>query len=248
MLKAVIFDLDGVLIDSEPLMRFAFEQIYRRIIGREQPPTERFLEHMGESFPQIMDHLGLPHTLWEPYRQLCQQHIDRIKLFPPAPLLLTKLATQGLKLAVLTGKDRLRTLQTLEYFNLRHFFPVVVASDQLHAPKPHPEGILRALDLLACAPREAVMIGDSISDILCAQRAGVKAIAITWGTKPERVQTLCTPDYICHDWDSLTSLLFALHGPLVAEGIPLSPVEAGLPVVAVAAAPLQLLEQSRDEG
>ena len=207
MLKAIIFDLDGVLIDSEPLMRFAFETSYRRVIGDGTPPIEAYLEHMGESFPRIMDQLGLPHTLWPPYLELCQKHIDHITLFPKSRELLEWASSLNLKLAILTGKDRMRTLQILDHFGLSHFFEVVVASDQLRHPKPDPEGMLCSLELLECSAEEAVMIGDAVSDITCAQRSGVTAIAVTWGIKPERVQTLCRPDYIIQDWDALFHLL-----------------------------------------
>lgn len=210
MLKAVIFDLDGVLIDSEPLMRYAFERAYRLVIGSGTPPIESYLEHMGESFPHIMQHLGLPLTMWEPYKQLCRENIELIEQFPQSRLLLAGLRTLRLKLAVLTGKDRERTLHTLEHFRLLQYFDAVVASDQLQRPKPHPEGILHTLDLLRLAPHEALMIGDAVSDILCAQRAGVRAVAVTWGIKPELVQTRCRPDHIVHDWESLTSLLLSL--------------------------------------
>jgi AHBA synthesis associated protein len=217
MLKAIIFDLDGVLIDSEPLMRFAFAASYRRIIGDGTPPIETYLEHMGESFPLIMDQLGLPHTLWAPYIELCRQHIDRITIFPQSRALLTWAAARDLKLAILTGKDRMRTLQTLDHFDLGGFFDAVIASDQLRHPKPDPEGMLHALDVLGCAPSEAVMIGDAVSDIICAQRSGVTAIAVTWGIKPDRVQTLCQPDYIVHDWDVLFQVLHQLLQPRSAD-------------------------------
>lgn len=205
--QAIVFDLDGVLIDSEPLMRFAFETVYRQYIGDGPAPIERYLEHMGESFPRIMDQLGLPHTLWQPYRALCQQHLDRIRVFPESRTLLRWAVAQGLKLAILTGKDRQRTLHLLDCFGLGAYFDVVIASDELRKPKPDPEGMLRALEALECPAEAAVMVGDAVSDVLCAQRAGVRAIAVTWGIKPERVQTLCQPDYLVHSWAELTALV-----------------------------------------
>ncbi len=86
-----------------------------------------------------------------------------------------------------------------------------MASDQLRRPKPDPEGIWRALELLDCAPDEAAMVGDAVSDVLCAQSAGVTAIAVTWGIKPERVQTLCRPDYLVRSWWELALLLRRLR-------------------------------------
>ena len=141
MLRAVIFDLDGVLIDSEPLMRLAFADSYKRIIGNGSPPIEAYLEHMGESFPRIMDRLNLPHSMWEPYRKFCQEHIAHINLFPGSRELLEWARAAQLKVGLLTGKDYARTAQILEHFGLQDYFDVTLASDQLNQPKPHPEGV-----------------------------------------------------------------------------------------------------------
>ena len=208
MLRAVIFDFDGVLIDSEPLMRLAFADSYRRIIGHGAPPIEAYLEHMGESFTRIMDRLDLPHTMWEPYKEYCQQHMEQIKLFPGSREMLEWAHhAADLKLGLLTGKDHARTMQILKHFHLQDFFTEIIASDRLNQPKPHPEGVLKMLTSLGCHASQAVMVGDAVNDIFCAQAAGVKAIAITWGTKPERVQSLCQPDYIAHDWKALRQIL-----------------------------------------
>lgn len=211
MLKAVVFDLDGVLIDSEPLMRLAFGVSYRQVVGDGEPPIEAYLEHMGESFPRIMEKLALPYALWAPFREFCQRHIDQIRLFPESRGLVELARSLDLQTAILTGKDRERTLQILQYFDLVRLFDVVVASDELRSPKPDPEGMLYTLGLLGCAADQAVMVGDAVSDVLCAQRAGVPAIAVTWGIKPERVRTLCQPDYIVDDWQMLAQVLAMLQ-------------------------------------
>ena len=214
MLRAVIFDFDGVLIDSEPLMRVAFADSYRRVVGDGPAPVEAYLEHMGESFTRIMDRLNLPHALWEPYKDFCRRNIGRINLFPGSREMLDWTRAADLKSGLLTGKDRGRTLEILEHFALREMFEVVIASDELNRPKPDPEGVLRMLGELGCAPAQAVMVGDAVNDIVCAQEAGVRAVAVTWGTKPERVQRLCRPDYVAHDWNDLRKILEGLS----AEG------------------------------
>lgn len=211
-LQVAVFDLDGVLIDSEPLMRFAFAESYKAVVGVGLPPIESYLEHMGESFPRIMDRLGLPHSLWTPYKAICRARMDLIRLFPDSHRLLEYCRDAGIRMAILTGKDRERTEEVLKYFDLQGFFAVVAGSDQLTHGKPHPEGILLALDRLGCKPQDAVMIGDAVNDILCAQRAGVPAIGVTWGTKPERLR-LCKPDWVVDDFERLRALL----GRLIAR-------------------------------
>jgi len=219
-LEAVVFDLDGVIINSEPLMRLAFDATYRGAGLPGAPPIESFLEHMGESFPRIMDRLGLPTSLWEPYKRFCRARLDLVALFPGAPPVLEMLTRQGLKLGILTGKDRARTLETLEHFGVGGYFETVVASDELRQPKPHPEGILRALDQLGSSAARAAMVGDSVSDIHCAQRAGVVAIGVSWGIKPARLQAFCRPDHLVHSWGALLDLIVDMQRPLAAAESP----------------------------
>jgi 3-amino-5-hydroxybenzoic acid synthesis related protein len=210
VLSSVIFDLDGVIINSEPLMRYAFSVCYRQVVGEGTPPTERFLEHMGESFPHILKQLELPLSLWEPYRKLCQSHIEQIRVFSGAREGLEWLRCQDIRMAILTGKDRERTEQILAYFDLEHFFTTVLSSDELNNPKPHPEGIQLLLKRLESDAKDTVMVGDGVSDILCAQNAGVRSIAALWGTKPERLRQFSRPDYFASDWADLTRRLQAL--------------------------------------
>jgi AHBA synthesis associated protein len=213
-LSAVVFDLDGVLIDSEPLMRFAFEVAYRDLGLPGPAPIESYLEHMGESFPRIMERLGLPQALWEPYRDACRRHPELVQAFPESRALLAHARGLGLRLSILTGKDRERTLEALDRFRLAEFFDAVLASDQLRQPKPHPEGMRRSLTLLRVPSGQAAFVGDSVNDIRCAQAAGVRSIAVTWGTKPERVRTLASPDHVVDGWGELAELLARLsHRP-----------------------------------
>jgi AHBA synthesis associated protein len=211
MLKAIVFDLDGVLIDSEPLMRVAFAESYRQIIGDGPAPIEAYLEHMGKPFPQIMDCLGLPHSLWAPFKEICRRRIEMIKLFPESRGLLDWAQRHDLGLALLTGKDEQRTAEILEHFAIGSYFTAVLTPEQLTRPKPDPEGILCALEALGCEPEHAVMVGDSTSDVLCAQQAGVPAIAVTWGIRPDLVQRNCRPDYLVHTWRGLQQTLAQLR-------------------------------------
>jgi AHBA synthesis associated protein len=205
--QAIIFDLDGVLVDSEELIRFAFERSFAEIIGDDEPPTELFLEHMGEYFPVIMDALGRPHTLWEPFKRISTTHRDLLRPFPGARPFLTELRSQGLRIGVLTGKDRTRTLDVLEHLHLRALVDVVVAGDDTDRAKPDPSAMRLALQQFDVPASRAIMVGDSVSDIECARAAGVKAIAVGWGIRPERLLQTCLPDEIARSWQELRSMV-----------------------------------------
>ena len=89
------------------------------------------------------------------------------------------------------------------------------------------------------------MVGDAVSDIQCAERAGVVSVAVTWGIKPERVQTLCKPGFIVHDWDSLTRTLLFLRQPTTLEAEP--PVMTATEIPLAVAATLNRQEYLVDE-
>lgn len=207
MRKLVIFDLDGVIVDSEPLMRYAFHQAYSETVLGGEPPIEEFFQHMGKSLSVIADHLGLPQSFCVAYREICERNVHRISLFPGIEDVLLAFEAQRTPMAILTGKEERRAKQILKHFQLDRFFFPVIASDLLRHAKPHPVGIQTILTAHRCNPIDAVMVGDAVSDIQCAQRAGITAVAVTWGIKPDHMLEWCEPDFVVHDPDDLFDLL-----------------------------------------
>lgn len=205
-LQTIIFDFDGVIIDSEAVMRVALHRAYSEVVGSGEAPIDAYLNHMGESFVRIMDHLGLPRTMHGPYLRHSRENAHLIQMYPQARELLEALKDAGMQLALLTGKDRDRTIETLQRFELRDLFDVVLTSDDLTHAKPHPEGIHRILAMTATASSEAVMIGDAVNDVLCAQAAGVPSIAVTWGIQPHRLSE-CQPDQTVMSFTQLRDVL-----------------------------------------
>lgn len=207
MLRLVIFDFDGVIIDSEPLMKFAFEESYKQVVGGGLAPIENFFKHMGESLPRIMDKLGLSRNLVKPYRDICSNNVEKIKMFPGTRKMLNTLASLNLKIVLLTGKDYERTQEILKYFHIFKYFRMVITPDSLWNSKPDPEGIVYILDSMDCKTDEAVMIGDSLNDIICARRAGVHAIGVSWGSCKDCDEMFRIADYSINDWDSLINIV-----------------------------------------
>lgn len=181
-MKAIFFDFDGVIIDSEPLMRYAFSKSYSIHYGdTSKCPIEEYLSHSGDAFNRIMQRLGLSKDLYPDFKRISTENIDMIKIFPHITEFLIFCKKAKMKTALITGKDSARTIQILNRFNIYQYFDLLVCSDMVKQPKPNPESIITALDKLQVKANETFMIGDSLYDMIAAKRAGVKSIGVLWG-------------------------------------------------------------------
>lgn len=182
-IRAVIFDLDGTLIDSMPLVLRAFAHalapfrpdldenaIFLRLGG---PPARTFLELTGDGEKTAealrrYDTFGFENgALADPF--------SGMRIF------LEKLRTRGVKLAVWTGRDRHSTEAIFTAHDLAGFFSTVVCGDDLDTHKPHPGGLLEILTRLSLRPDEALYAGDADADVLGGAEAGVRTVLITHG-------------------------------------------------------------------
>ena len=179
--SAIIFDLDGVVIDSIPVMEKAFAHAYREVMGGGVPPFEEYVSHCGKSFPKIMDAMGLSHNLWEPFKQKSRDLISEIRVCDGVPSLLENVQKLEKKMAILTGKDRPRTLEILRDKEIEHYFQLVLTPDDLDRAKPDPEGVFRVVEEFEVSAEAIWFLGDARSDIECALAAGCYAVYATWG-------------------------------------------------------------------
>ncbi|MEU9110224.1 HAD-IA family hydrolase [Streptomyces sp. NPDC048483] len=193
-LKAVIFDLDGVLVDSFDVMREAFYIAYREVVGGGEPPFEEYSRHPGRYFPDIMNMMGLPLEMEAPFVRESYRLADRVRLFDGVTDMLGALHERGLRFAVATGKSGPRARSLLEGLGVLPMFDHVIGSDEVARAKPAPDIVLRALDLLGVEPDEALMIGDAVTDLASARGAGVTAVAALWGESDPEPLLDAAPD------------------------------------------------------
>jgi phosphoglycolate phosphatase len=182
-IRAVIFDLDGTLIDSMPLVLRAFayalapfrpdldeDAIFLRLGG---PPARLLLELTGD-----------PEKTAEAMRRLDAFGFENGGLVDPFPgmkAFLERLQRAGLKLAIWTGRDRHTTEAIFKSHDLGGFFSTVVCGDDLDTHKPHPGGLREILARLGLQPGEALYAGDADADVLGGADAGVPTVLITHG-------------------------------------------------------------------
>ncbi|HEY3313700.1 MAG TPA: HAD-IA family hydrolase [Bacillota bacterium] len=181
-IKAVLFDLDGTLLDTIALILASYRHTARVCLEREIDEAW-VMAHLGDPLTVTMAEVCAERLdeLITVYRQHNLAEHDRLtKLFPGVREALQALEALGLRMAVVSSKMRLTVHRGLDLFQLTPFFDHVIALEDCPRHKPDPGPVLTALERLGIAPVEAVMVGDSPADVLAAKAAGARAVAVGW--------------------------------------------------------------------
>jgi pyrophosphatase PpaX len=180
----VLFDLDGTLIDSGPIILASMQHAVRTVLGREIPPEELGMTIGGQGIVAQMQAIDEEHAdeLLEAYKRHNDGLHETLEAFDELLALLPGLVAEGRKLGIVTAKRHRTVGLALDRFPLlASSFDVVVAYEDTDRHKPDPEPVLIAVERLGGAPADAAYVGDSPFDIGAAKAAGVFAIAVGWG-------------------------------------------------------------------
>jgi len=178
-MKAYIFDLDGVLIDSEKMMNHAWT-ICQLEHNLDQPFSEYF-KHIGKPFKDIMKELNVENASQVKctYDKASLDLMDEFLVFYPEVENTLKKLKQGYKIAVVTSKTAERTRVILDKLDVE--FDYVVSPKSGLRGKPAPDQILFCLAMLNVDPKDAVYVGDMQVDYDASRRAGTSFIHATYG-------------------------------------------------------------------
>lgn len=208
----VVFDLDGVLIDSLEVQRSAYYGSYEEVVGDGNAPEfSEFLKYSGDSLPRIFSKMGLPVEMVEPYRRISREAVDKIIVNEEAMELIRRLRKRDVKCAVCTGKDRRRTVEILDTYGVTELFDAIVCSDDVSEPKPSAVPVLKAMELMGegVGSDNTVVVGDGYYDIQSAHSAGCEAVLTLWygdaGVPREA-------DYVAETVGQLENLLIGMAG------------------------------------
>lgn len=188
-IKNIIFDFDGTLADSKQCSVLATQQAFVQL-GL-QKPSEKVIEYyMGVpievSFKEIAN-IELQDTMFEnlltSFRQAYKElENDTLSVFPNIPEVLQSLIQQGKQLFVVSSKKSDVLLRNLQTLDIDKYFKGIIGSDKVTNYKPHPEGILKLVELYSLKPSETIMIGDATFDLQMAKAAGIHSCGVTWGS------------------------------------------------------------------
>lgn len=182
---AILFDLDGTLIDSIELilgsMRHAFAKCRRPV-----PSDAEWLTGVGTPLPSMFRKYVMQDTevaeLIAAYREHQLVHHDAlVRCYDEVADTLEILAHRGHPMAVVTSKSDALARRGLEHAGILRFFTSIVGFDSTTRHKPHPEPVLTALERLGYESFEAAFVGDSVHDVEAGNAAGVVTVAALWG-------------------------------------------------------------------
>lgn len=205
----VVFDLDGTVVNTIPLIIASYEHAMRDVLG-EVPSAAEARAWIGQTLYATFGtrHPERAQELVDSYVAWNAAHLpELLQDFPGTPELLAALTDAGVTIGVATSKRRVSAENTLRHAGLAGLLEVTVAMEDTDAHKPGPEPLLLALERIGGRPSQAAYVGDAGVDVLAAQAAGMASIAVTWGAGARDDLAAIRPDALVDSVAELRSLL-----------------------------------------
>lgn len=187
MIKSVIFDMDGLLLDTEPLWKVSMFRIAQKYQIPIQP--HQFKETTGLKIYDVVKYWSQNYS-WEDghmlIKKVSSEIIDDIIqlskkeacVMPGAENLLKTLNNSGLKVALATSSPQNMMDVLIDYFKLTKYFDILCSADSVAFGKPHPDVFLYCADLLKCDPLNCIVLEDSINGMIATKAARMKSIVV----------------------------------------------------------------------
>jgi HAD superfamily hydrolase (TIGR01509 family) len=193
-IRAVIFDMDGVLVDSEPLINAAAIAMFKEKGLVVQP--DDFLPFVGAGEDRyiggVAEHYGFPLDLPAAKKRTYEIYLDlipsRLEVFQGVPDLLRECRDAGLLIAVASGADEIKVRANLQKIGLPlDFWDAIVVGEDVHHKKPAPDAFLFAAKKLNMMPSECVVVEDALNGVQAAKAAGMRCVAVATSFPPDRL-------------------------------------------------------------
>ncbi|MGI6782523.1 MAG: HAD-IA family hydrolase [Acholeplasmataceae bacterium] len=204
MIKGVLFDLDGTLIDSAPSILRCFDITFRDLFPEVTLTEEERLSFLGptlvQTFSRYTDDMNYVQKAFDYYVKHSQVEHDNdlIGAFPNAAKTLKLLKDSGYKIGIVTSKKNNMARRGMANNDLLEYVDVLVGFDDIKHHKPRPDSLLKAAELLNLKVEELMYVGDHANDILAAQACNMISVGVEFSYNLDKIK-LHNPDYIIKD-------------------------------------------------
>jgi len=221
--RAIVFDLDGTLVNTIPLIFACYEHTLRAHLPNFMPPREVIVGNLGRSLDAILYDYATASGADEPatvsrsmlstYREFQRQNLGRlIQPYDGIPEALAALRASGYVLGLATSKVEWAARLTYEHYGLGQYLDALVFHDETTLHKPHPEPLLLAAKKVGLQPGEMVYVGDSVHDMVAGKTAGMFTIGAMWGPFEPSLLQAAGADALAQTPADLVSLLPGAQG------------------------------------
>ena len=208
--RVILFDMDGTVLDSDPMILEAMNILYDKYRDGNRTPKEQVVYFSG---PPIRETLKKEFPNQDNAFMFDEFHKESIKLYPTHTFkyphskeVLLKLKKEGFKLGIVTNKLHHLTEYALECIGLDGIFEYIVGFDDVKNGKPNAEGILKAIEYFKGQKEESIYIGDNKSDYDTARNAKIDCCLVNWG--PRVLPSDLTPEYKINSYLELEGILY----------------------------------------
>ena len=207
-IRTILFDLDGTLLNSARYARVIQEKLFRNNLGRELTPAEN-QRFRGMATRDILGYIDPERVddLLDECMRLAKTFLHEATLFPGIAHVLNELSEIGFFMAVVTSQSAPEVRMMRTHLALNQWIKLWLSADDVDRPKPDPEPINTALEMIGGKASETIMVGDTLNDLEAGNRAGVITGAALWGVNNTIELLNYTPDYIFNKPEDILTLI-----------------------------------------
>ncbi|MBN2794980.1 MAG: HAD-IIIA family hydrolase [Clostridia bacterium] len=209
MIKYVVFDFDGTLVDTNYLIEKTIRTTAKTLLNRELDQSvldeiwgKVLNEQMATLDESRVDELARFYSDY--YREHRDEHTT---IFEGIIEMLDALHQNNIQMGIVTNKGTVGLQHGLEKFKIKDFFKIALSKTDVVMKKPHPEGLYKVMEYFNAKPEEVLFVGDSIHDIECGKNAGVKTVLVKWTVMDLNKLMAENPTYVISEPKELLAII-----------------------------------------
>lgn len=211
--RAVLFDLDGTLVDSYTALTEAVNHA-RRTHGLHELSSMRIKEFVGDGVERLLQRAfertdiarSVVDAFESRYDEVC---CDESKVLADVDATLDKLSELGVEMAVCTNKPTIFSKKILDFLDLSRHFRAIVGPDLAGARKPDAKHLAVTLESVSCTPAQALFVGDMPIDVRAARNSGIDVAVVSTGSATREQLVAAEPDHVLERFGDLIKIVRA---------------------------------------